>query len=136
MSEFNFKATEDARPGSGVYKIGNLGGGSTKLTIRQAEYPTIDLSTLTKNNFFLRTTCNASAVASVTNSKPCNIRNDYYGGSVSLAYKYSNGEGTITVSETQRKAYQVKYLEGEDYSETKSGSYSHRVYMTRSPIIY
>lgn len=136
MAEFNFKITEDARPGGGVYKIGTLSGGTKSVTISQAQYPNVDLSKLTKDNFFLRTTCNASSRASVTNSKPCNIRNEYYGGAVGLSYSYSNGNGTVTVSETQRRAYQVKYLEGEDYQQTLAGSYNHVVYMTKDPIKY
>lgn len=133
MSEFNFKATEDARPGSGVYKIGNLSGGVKSITLRQADFPTIDLSTLTENNFFLRTTCNASARAQVTTNAYQNVVQGYYGGSVSHSYSYSNGSGTITVYENNRGAWQEKYL-GDYAKDTKYGSYNHAVYMTRDAI--
>ena len=135
MSEFNFKITEDQRPGGGVYKVGTLGGGALSVTLKQSDFPTVDLSKLTKENFFLRTTCNASARAQVTTNAYQNVVQGYYGGNVSHSYSYNNGSGTVTVSESNRGAWQEKYL-GDYAKDTKYGSYNHVVYMTRDAIRY
>ena len=136
MAEFNFKITEDARPGGGVYMIGNLSGGAKSITIAQADYPNVDLSTLTKNNFFLRTVCNASATASVRNNNNdwCNTDIHNIGGSTGISgYSYANGKGTLTISETLR-GVQINLYQGDSGQSERYGSYSHKVYMSKSPI--
>ena len=135
MSEYNFRITESQPPGGGVYMIGNLSGGAKSITISQSSYPDIDLSKLSTNNFFLRTTCNASASAQVYNNNDyCNVINYYTGGSVGISsYSYSGGKGTLTISESARKA-RVDLFEGEDRSVSQTSGYTHKVYMTKDAI--
>lgn len=131
MAEYNFKITENQDPGGGVYKLGT----GRSVTISQANYPDIDLSQLTRNNFFTRTVCNASGNASVTVNSGCNVVNEYHGGSVSLSYTYSNGTGKVTISENRPRYVVQKKEVGEDQTATAYGSYSHTIYMTKNPII-
>lgn len=131
MAIYNFKTSEDNEPGSGVYKVGE----GNRVVIRQSDYPTCNLSTMTVNNFFKRTKLLASDRASTYNSDYTNITNTYYGGSTELSYQFVNGEGIVTVTETPRKAYIERWNGGTEYADqTTTSGYTHEIFMSREPI--
>ena len=133
MATFTFKTTEDDRPGGGFYK---LPGEGPTWTIRQSDYPGVNLSGLTEKNFFLATSCNASPLAAIYTSEYQNVGWSFTGGnSGKVAYTYSGGVGNVSiVGASNRKAYISKYL-GDTGSSTKEGTFSYTLFMSRSQIV-
>lgn len=126
MAILNFKATESDAPGGGVYKVGT----GSQVTIKQSDYPEVNLSNMTANNFFKKTVCLASDRAQINTDGF--IAGQYTGGNTTLSYSYSNGIGTVTVGEKYRGCY-IKNSNGA-YQERSAG-YNHTIYMSRQPII-
>lgn len=131
MAVFSFRTTEDDRPGGGVYK---LPGNGPTWTIRQSDYPNVNLSGLTNKNFFLSTRCNASGQASVSTDYHETVERSYNGGnSGSVSYSYSGGVGTVTVVGAVNRSVKIYTYEGSGPS-TASAGYTHTLYMSRTPI--
>lgn len=132
MAIFNFKTTEDTTPGGGVYKIGE----GNQIKIRQSDYPDVNLASLTEKNFFKKTTCLSSGQVGRYNSVDyTNVHCSFNGGSTPISYRYSNGEGTVTIPEMPRAvAYEESDLASYTERASGSGTYTHTVYMSREPL--
>ena len=70
MATINFKATEDDRPGGGVYRIP---GSGLSWKIKQSDYPNVNLASMTANNFFAAAWCSTGNYASVNSTEDQNI---------------------------------------------------------------
>ena len=77
MATINFKATEDDRPGGGVYRIP---GSGSSWKIKQSDYPNVNLASMTANNFFAAARCSTGNYASVNVTEDQNIEYGYAGG--------------------------------------------------------
>ena len=132
MATINFKATEDDRPGGGVYKIP---GSGSSWKIKQSDYPNVNLASMTANNFFAAARCSKGNYASVNSTEDQNIGYGYSGGNAGkLTYVYSGGVGTVSISgAVNRQAVIKKYLGS--YAEAHSKSdMSYTLYMSKNPI--
>ena len=134
MANFNFKVTEDDRPGGGVYKIP---GNGPAWNIKQSDYPNLSLASLDASNFFVATSCNANPdYAWVRTSEYQNVGGDYYGGNKGTiaVSKNSSGLSVSVVGATNRGARCYKRIDGSG-ERTQYGSFSHTLYMSRTPIV-
>ena len=120
MATINFKATEDDRPGGGVYRIP---GSGSSWKIKQSDYPNVNLASMTANNFFAAARCSTGNYASVNVTEDQNI-----------GYGYSGGVGTVSIAgAVNRQAKIMKYLGS--YAEAYSTSgMSYTLYMSKNPI--
>lgn len=132
MATFNFKTTEDDRPGGGVYKI--PGNGPT-WNIKQSDYPRVNMSGLTASNFFAATSCNGAKASVYTSSGWCNIGGRYTGGNKgTISVSHTSSGVTVTiVGAVNRSAYCYKES-GETGSATKAGTFNYTLYMCRTQI--
>lgn len=135
MATFNFKVTEDDRPGGGVYKVP---GNGPAWNIKQSDYPNLSLASLNANNFFVATRCNASPDYAWVRSDTgwCNVGGSYNGGNkgtISVSHN-SSGVSVSVVGATDRVIRCYKEV-GESGSRTQTCSFSHTLYMSRTPIV-
>lgn len=101
MAIFNFKTTEDATLGGGVYKVGTkkatVSGTthSTSFTLDNSKFPDVSLGALTADNFFASTTWDRVSTG-ITAHDAANVQMNYSGGSSVINYDPSSGVATIT----------------------------------------
>ena len=132
MATINFKATEDDRPGGGVYRIP---GSGSSWNIKQSDYPNVNLASMTANNFFVAARCSTGNYASVNVTEDQNIEYGYAGGNAGkLTYVYSGGVGTVSITgAVNRQAVIKKYLGSYAKAYSTSGM-SYTLYMSKNPI--
>ena len=132
MATINFKATEDDRPGGGVYRIP---GSGSSWNIKQSDYPNVNLASMTANNFFVAARCSTGNYASVNVTEDQNIEYGYAGGNAGkLTYVYSGGVGTVSITgAVNRQAVIKKYLGSYEKAYSTSGM-SYTLYMSKNPI--
>lgn len=133
MATFNFKTTEDDRPGGGVYRI--PGNGPT-WQIRQSDYPDVNLAGMSDKNFFAAAVCLAGTKASVTSNEDQNISCNYAGGNAGkISYSFAGGIGEVSIiGAVNRKGSIEKYLGSSNSKKTSTGSMTYTLYMSRTAI--
>ena len=132
MATINFKATEDDRPGGGVYRI--PGSGST-WKIKQSDYPNVNLASMTANNFFAAARCHTGNYASVEVTEDQNIGYSYSGGNAGrLTYVYSGGIGTVSIAGAVNRQAKIKKYLGSYAEAISTSGMSYTLYMSRNPI--
>lgn len=134
MATFTFITTEDDRPGGGVYRI--PGEGPT-WTIKQSDYPGVNLTGLTKDNFFVVAGNNQGATSKSTVNIASWSGSRYFGGDIGdVKLSVSTSALTVEMENTMNRACQSYVYNGtgkwDDKIETP---FVYTLYMSRNPII-
>ena len=134
MATFTFITTEDDRPGGGVYRI--PGEGPT-WTIKQSDYPGVNLTGLTKDNFFVVAGNNQGATSKFSLAVRDVASTHCFGGDIGdVKLSVSTSALTVEMINTINRACQSYCYDGASSSGSKvSVPFTFTLYMSRNPII-